>query len=336
MSAYYNEFDPYAAQWLRNLISAGHIALGEVDERSIVDVRADELRGFVQCHFFAGIGGWSLAARMAGWPDTRPLWTGSCPCQPFSVAGKQEGQADERHLWPVFFELIGANRPDVVMGEQVAAAIGKDWLDGVHFDLESIGYACGATVVPACAVDAPHRRDRLWFVADRDLCEPGQIGRDVAEMRGLSEAERWPEHGSSVPLRGGEAWGGNVADASHQRIDRGGSTGPSRRDEYPNGSSVCYVADADSQRLQGLGSDSDPGRREGQDMGPYGLRDRTGAWSDHGWAIGSDGKARRVKSGLRLLAHGVPARVGKLRAYGNAIVPALAAEIIAAYMECRP
>src|SRR3990167_3813886 len=69
MTAYYNEIDPYAAQWLRNLIKAGHIAPGDVDERSIVDVRADDLRGYTQCHFFAGIGVWSHALRLAGWPD---------------------------------------------------------------------------------------------------------------------------------------------------------------------------------------------------------------------------------------------------------------------------
>jgi DNA (cytosine-5)-methyltransferase 1 len=156
VSAYYNEMEPYAAQWLRNLIDKGLIAKGEVDERSILDVAPADLRGFTQCHFFAGIGGWSLAARLAGWPDERPLWTGSAPCQPFSTAGQQKGTADERHLWPVFFNRIRACRPFVVMGEQVAAAVGKDWLDGVCADLEGIGYACGAVVVPACAVNAPH------------------------------------------------------------------------------------------------------------------------------------------------------------------------------------
>lgn len=87
MSAYYNEIDPYAAQWLRNLMDYDLILPGEVDERSIVEVHPDDLKGFTQCHFFAGIGGWSLAARLARWPDDRRLWTGSCPCQPFSVAG---------------------------------------------------------------------------------------------------------------------------------------------------------------------------------------------------------------------------------------------------------
>lgn len=191
-TAYYNEIDAYAAQWLRNLIAAGHIAPGDVDERSIADVRPDDLRGYVQCHFFAGIGGWSYAARLAGWPDERPLWTGSCPCQPFSVAGKQEGQADERHLWPAFFDLIRACRPDVVMGEQVAAAVKHGWLDGAFSDLEAIGYACRAAIVSASAVNAFHRRDRLWFVADAERDEQprqeprsrqaGRMGRIVQSI----------------------------------------------------------------------------------------------------------------------------------------------------------
>ena len=166
MAAYYNEIDPYAAQWLRNLISAGLIASGEVDERSIVDVHPDDLKGFTQCHFFAGIAGWSYAARLAGWPDERELWTGSCPCQPFSAAGKGEGQQDSRHLWPELFRLVSARTPSVLMGEQVAAAIGKQWLDLVADDMEAAGYSIGAAVIPASALGAHHRRDRLWFVAD--------------------------------------------------------------------------------------------------------------------------------------------------------------------------
>ncbi|WP_428983279.1 DNA cytosine methyltransferase [Pantoea agglomerans] len=165
MTAYYNEFDPFAAQWLRNLIDAGHIAPGVVDDRSIADVTASDLTGFTQCHFFAGIGGWSYALRLAGIPDDFPCWTGSPPCQPFSVAGKQLGQLDERHLAPTFMRLVDQCRPPVLFGEQVAAAIGKHWLDDLFTELERQGYACGAAVLPAASVGAPHKRDRLFFGA---------------------------------------------------------------------------------------------------------------------------------------------------------------------------
>jgi hypothetical protein len=157
MSAYYNEIDPFAAAWLRELITAGLIADGEVDERSIADVRADDLRGFSQCHFFAGIGGWSYALRLAGWPDDESVWTGSCPCQPFSQAGRGAATADPRHLWPSWFRLIAERRPHIVFGEQVASADGVAWLDVVFDNLEGEGYAIlwvtapGPT--PTCATD---------------------------------------------------------------------------------------------------------------------------------------------------------------------------------------
>lgn len=283
MAAYYNEIDPYAAQWLRNLISAGHIAPGDVDERSIVDVQPDDLKNYTQCHFFAGIGGWSYAARLAGWPDERELWTGSCPCQPFSVAGKGEGQKDERHLWPEYFRLIRARAPIVVMGEQVAAAVGKDWLDGVCIDLESIGYACGAAVVPACAVDAPHRRDRLWFVADAQRIHDDRRRHGSGYDRG--------EFVNQTVIRGGERYG------------------------------IRHVANANEPRLEGRWILRERG-------------DQRSPWTHGvGSARGADGKARRIEPSIRLLAHGVPGRVGQLRAYGNAIVPQVAAEVIGAYLE---
>lgn len=165
MAAYYNEFDPYAAQWLRNLIANNLIAPGDVDERSIVDVQPDDLKGYTQCHFFAGIGGWSYAARLAGYPDDRELWTGSCPCQPFSEVGQRKGFSDERHLWPAWFSLIQGRRPAVVFGEQVPEAISLGWLDHVPSDLESEGYSIGAAVLSACVVEARQERERLWFMA---------------------------------------------------------------------------------------------------------------------------------------------------------------------------
>ena len=162
---YYNEYDAKTAAWLKQLITDGLVPHGDVDTRSITEVTAGDLSGYTQCHFFAGIGGWSLALQLAGWPRGRPVWTGSCPCQPFSSAGKQKGAEDERHLWPAFFNLIRQCRPEHVFGEQVASAIGHGWLDGVSADLESEGYACGATVLGAHSLGAPHIRQRLYWVA---------------------------------------------------------------------------------------------------------------------------------------------------------------------------
>lgn len=162
---YYNEHDKHAAAWIRELIAEGLIAPGEVDERSIVDVEPEDVRGFSQCHWFAGIGGWSASLRLAGWSDSRPVWSASLPCQPFSAAGQQKGGSDDRHLWPVFARLVRERRPQRIFGEQVAQAIGFNWLDGVSADLEAEGYAVGATVLGAHSVGAPHRRQRLYWMA---------------------------------------------------------------------------------------------------------------------------------------------------------------------------
>jgi len=162
---YYNEFDPKAAAWLRELIRCGHIPSGDIDERSIADVQPGDLRKYNQCHFFAGIGGWSLALQLANWPQDRPVWTGSCPCQPFSNSGKQLGTADPRHFWPQFQRLIKECRPTSVFGEQVASASGRLWLDGVRTDLEGMGYGVGGADLCAASVGSPQVRQRLFWVA---------------------------------------------------------------------------------------------------------------------------------------------------------------------------
>ncbi|MFR3778080.1 MAG: DNA cytosine methyltransferase [Enterobacter sp.] len=183
MTAYYNEIDPFAAQWLRNLIDAGHIAPGVVDTRSIEEVTANDLKGFTQCHFFAGIGVWSYALRRAGWSDDRPVWTGSCPCQPFSACGKRQGFDDPRHHWPSWAHLIKECHPDVIFGEQVASKDGLAWLDAVQADLENADYAFAGFDLCAAGFGAPHIRQRLFWVADADSefmeasIECGQGGR---------------------------------------------------------------------------------------------------------------------------------------------------------------
>jgi DNA (cytosine-5)-methyltransferase 1 len=301
MSAYYNEIDETAAHVLKALIDENVIAPGDVDRRSIKDVKPDDLRGYTQCHFFAGGGLWSVAARLAGWPDDRPLWTGSCPCQPFSQAGQGRGVADERHLWPDFHRLVSACRPEVCVGEQVAGKAGYGWLDGVRADLEAEGYACECADIPSCAVDAPHIRQRLYWVAVADAERAGR-------QRGL------PEQGS-VRQAGGE----RQADQFE------------RRDEPER------VADARGERLA-LGSieanRSGTLRIEGPSTFQNDAERRNGSfWSDHEWLVCHDGKARRTKSGLRLLVDGYAGRVGAWRIAGNAINPVLAAEVLAALRE---
>jgi len=186
---YYNDLDPFASEWTRELIREGLLPQGHVDGGSILEVSPGDLEGYDQCHFFAGIGGWPLALQQAGWGD-RPVWTGSCPCQPFSSAGRQEGLKDERHLWPAFFDLIKECRPPVVLGEQVATAVGRGWLDVVLADLEQEGYAAGAVVLGAHSVGGPHIRQRIYWWGDRDyggLPDPAGAGLEGPAGEGLRD-----------------------------------------------------------------------------------------------------------------------------------------------------
>ena len=356
MVAYYNEHDPYAAAWLRNLIAAGLIAPGHVDDRSIEDVRADDFRGFTQCHFFAGLGGWSYALRLAGWDDTRPVWSGSCPCQPFSAAGKGEAFDDERHLWPVWFELIRAVRPPVIFGEQVDDAIGWGWLDLVHDDMEAEGYSVRSAILPACGVGAPHIRDRLWFVADampagRSEGRPIAGGGSVASSSSAGVMADASDGGRRAWQQDTETGRHELHDARRGAPGEPGDTiGPrleerpgERRDDEPQrpaaqraGDELCGMADTMHAERRSPGLDGIH-VLDGEDFGRSQARGDAEAcdsirapWSNLQWLPCTDGKARPTKPGIFPLAHGVSARVGKLRAAGNAIVPQVAAQFIRA------
>lgn len=305
MAAYYNEHDAYAAQWLRNLIADGHIAPGDVDERSIEDVHPDDLRPYTQCHFFAGIGVWSLALRRAGWPDDRPVWTGSCPCQPYSQAGQGLGFDDPRHLWPHFAWLIRQRRPGEVLGEQVASKDAEPWLDLVQTDLETMEYAFGAVAFPSAGIGAPHIRDRTYWVANamRARSLPGAHHRIHRK-----EESGGPRHGESE-RPGAVGW---MADVSC-----------SGRGEERSDAEWSAIGDQAQGLAAGLvdgGSDLRPGPTNGY-------------WRDADWLFCRDGKWRAVEPGTLPLAYGAPSRVGRLRAYGNAINVEAAAQFIAAYME---
>lgn len=255
--AYYNEIDPFAAAWLRELIAAGEIAAGDVDTRSIADVRADDLVPYGQCHFFAGIGGWSLALRLAGVPDDVPIWTGSCPCQPFSVAGKGRGVDDERHLWPELRRLIDERRPAVCFGEQTAGRAGLDWLASVRADLEGMAYAVGAADLCAAGVGAPHIRQRIYWggVADSNRSLLGSGTRAAGKPPRIAEPDGRGGHGGvadagRLRLRGegprpaaGAAGGVQAEDGQRERL---------RSDARAGGAATGGLGDADLQRRDGL------------------------------------------------------------------------------------
>lgn len=333
MTSYYNDAEPYVAAWLENLIDAGELPEGTVDRRSIAEVRPADLDGFDECHFFAGIGGWPYAIGLAGWPDNRLVWTGSCPCQPFSQAGKHRGTDDERHLWPEFLRLIAERRPPTIFGEQVASRAGREWLAGVRADLEALGYAVGAADLCAASANAPHIRQRLFWVAypsrERSSIRPGRGDRGSIEQRRPKpyddSATGWLAESDQRGRREERKDPGGRGEGSDptwlgERSGRGVALGDDR------------MGDPSGARLP-IGVESD--RRTGSFeratfIAPGSL---PGYWSRAEWLPCLDGKSRRVEPGVFPLAHGVPGRVGRLRAYGNAIVPQLAAIFIRSVMQ---
>lgn len=288
--AYYNEIDPFAAQWLRNLIDAGHIAPGDVDTRSIVDVKSSDLCGYTQIHLFAGIGVWSYALRQVGWHDDRPVVTGSCPCQPFSNAGLRKGLDDERHLWPEMFRLVRELAPRTVFGEQVASNDGLAWFDVVQTDLENAGYASAALDLCAAGFGAPHIRQRLFWVGHANDTRLERHTGDGDASRG--QVEVGSTAAPSVPT----SWMGNPD--GHGRKAR------------------LQTSEAARQRC--------PANSTGRTRG---------FWHDADWLPFLDGKRRPVEPGTLPVAYGNTSTMGRLRAYGNAIVAPVAVEFIKANID---
>lgn len=339
---YYNEFDANAAQWIRNLGDVGEISQGVVDERSIKSVVGADLAGVRRAHFFAGIGGWDLALKLAGWDDSE-VWTGSCPCQPYSSAGKQEGDADPRNLWPDFFRLIAERRPQYVFGEQVASAIKHGWLDRVYADLEGIGYTVGSAVLGAHSVGANHIRQRLYWGAALEVQHDARDGRierrpesgerGVVVGRGgggvAVEPEPEPERGR-CDGRPSSA-GGDVRDRASTRRQEGADGSPNHR------AAVGLGEDAHG-RGRGRGRDGDSPRHDGE-VQATGLRavggvpnnnkglevrgegctesngltiaPGLGPWSDCRYILCTDGKARRTGARVFPLAYGLPRGMGQ-------------------------
>ena len=307
-SAYYNEKDPFAAAWLRELIKAGHIAQGEVDERSIEDILPSDLQPFTQCHFFAGIGVWSYALRQAGWSDDREVWTGSCPCQPFSAAGKRTGTSDERHLWPAFYHLIRQCAPRTVFGEQVASKDGLAWLSTVSADLEAARYAVGGVDLCSAGFGAPHIRQRLYFVANSEYSQRG------TECEALSETHGW----------NGLGRGGNAGSVEHPASEQVGLSGRARLGREADGGLANNNTGLEGRQRV-------PECSVEQLTGPSGLVN--GFWKDAEWIFCRDQKFRPIEPGSSPLATGITNRVGKLRGYGNALTAPVAQGFIEAYLE---
>ena len=169
-----NEIDPYCAEWLRKLMKLGFIAEGEVDERSITDVQPNDLQGFAQCHFFAGIGGWSYALRLAGWPDDRAVWTGSRPCQPLSCAGQRKGHADQRHLWPAF--LLTASPSAALqraLENRLRARMDVNGSPEYELIWKPWDMAGGSPIWCAAGVEAPYAGQRIYLGANSMRTERG-------------------------------------------------------------------------------------------------------------------------------------------------------------------
>jgi len=323
MSALYNEFEPYAAEWTRNLMAAGHIAPGEVDERSIKELAPSDVSRHTQAHFFSGIAVWSYALRLAGVPDDFPVWTASCPCQPFSSAGQRRGLDDDRHLWPTLFTLVDRLRPSILFGEQVASKDGLAWLDAVHDDLEGAGYSVGAFDLPACSAGAPHLRQRLYFVAvaggsaREHLRVPlkrwraGRLADTASDGRQERSAARLHDHGQGwhdAPRRGATRASGPAAtramgdagvDGARQYHRELHSDEGQHEVRAPDSDHASIAAGAARSATGGLGDAErarlEGGRARGPAIDADGARGpANGFWANAVWLPCRDGKSRAV------------------------------------------
>lgn len=331
MTAFYNEHDPYAAQWLRNLIAAGHIAPGIVDERDIQDIEAYELSEFTQVHMFAGIGIWSAALRKNGWSDDRPTWTGSCPCQPFSNAGQRKGTSDERHLWPIWKNLIAQCRPSVVVGEQVASKDGREWLGAVSLEMEALGFAFGASDLCAAGFGQAHIRQREYFVGladDDDARLQGWAGMPERRDQRATRASGMAGGMGDTAIAASERDAGEVSSAQERfdgarlAVNRGFGVGPTNASslggmEHSDEPGSDEWARSGEQSLRLVGDSTVQGSNL-RDPGEIDQR-----WLDADWLLcrnpTGEPSWRPVEPRTFPLAHGIANRMGKLRAYGNGL-----------------
>lgn len=363
-TAFYNEIDRYCCDWLSNLMDAGEITPGTICDKSIEDVTPNEVVGYERVHWFAGIGAWDAALKLANWRG--PVWTASCPCQPFSSAGKGAGFADERHLWPALLHHIKHGKPQrvPVFGEQVASNDGLTWLDLVQGDMEAEGYAFWPFDLCAAGVGAPHIRQRLYFVADPNIHEQGRRsgeeggagqeirlrpGTDIPNglsARDLEQAQRERLEGQRRDVVGGEESGRFAAAANRSAPTPGsiGSMGDASEQGLQGGCKVGEEEQRDGKgaELRRAITQSGTSRAPGPVNGFW--ANATGVWCRHPTKPGK-WELRPVEPGSFPLAARSDFSVGSgsalagkshqkmLHAYGNSIVRQVAATFIGAYMD---
>ena len=330
--AWYNDSDPFCSRWLLNLVAAGGLPAGVVDRRDIAEVCAQDVFPHPQAHLFAGIGGWPLALELAGW-GTAPVWSASLPCQPFSLAGRKGGVTDRRHLWPVFVPLVDQLRPPVIFGEQVASPLGREWLAGVRLDLEALGYAVGAADLCAAGVGAPHIRQRLFWVANA-----GDEGSGRGTTGGLRGGTGQDRVRSQEPRR--QRSTGGLGNTDREGPQGRGERSDEHADQWSPGEAGAAgrLGDAAHGSRWWPQGQPEPGKPEGTLGGSGSSRPAGNYWSRFDVVPRRDPRGHvwcRVEPGTFPMAHGVPGRVGRISAYGNAIVPQVAEVFVRAFMAVR-
>ncbi len=284
------------------------------------------------------------------------ILTAGYPCQPFSVAGSQKGEADSRHIWPYIFRIIAQRRPTWVVCENVYGHV-RLGLDKVLTDLETEGYTTRTFVVPACGVNAPHRRDRLWIIAHTNshgkpdvtrFTEEGQRlvgytkhnGSSSTEVRGVSdETGEYDSQGqnqtSQSKRASGSRSGEDVAYTQSKRHRGGDPTGDRTEErilqsEEPKGREMGSEAEGRSESFREDVAYSDNQRSQRRISGW-----ESAEWEDQQRYTGRSspvyGQSIKnwwsVEPNFCRVAYGVPNRVDRIKGLGNAILPQIAMQI---------
>jgi DNA (cytosine-5)-methyltransferase 1 len=235
-------------------------------------------------------------------PDCDIL-TAGYPCQPFSLAGERRGTEDDRHIWPYILSIVKAKRPAWCVFENVYGHVSMG-LDEVLSDLEGEGYAARPFIVPACASDAPHRRDRVWIIARNvgDTISSRQSG--IVGRRSEQEPQNRCEHVAHASRLHSDGSGEHSQQSERQVPELGDSRGSDN------------VAHSNSAGLQGRQNPRDTSQSRAQ-------RDKQSTRRSER----PDGQNWKPEPAVGRVANGIPRRVDRLRGLGNAIVPQIAMRI---------